>query len=125
MNGVTVRVLIAGIFNGPDHHALKWAEVGEEIVVASGAYANSLREDGFVAFGNTKDERAALDAELARLQAEMDELDDAQSKYDAVKQEWDANTEEPGGPSSPEVAANIMAENVKKVFKGNRSTKKG
>lgn len=43
-----VRVLVAGVYNGPDHKAQQ-AKVGELIEVAGGAYAASLVADGFVA----------------------------------------------------------------------------
>jgi hypothetical protein len=50
-----VRVLRAGVFNGPGrsgesrHRALPWASEGALIEVADGAYAESLLADGWVA----------------------------------------------------------------------------
>ncbi len=46
---LTVKVLVAGVYNGPRHKALPPAKVGDIITVAAGAYADSLIEDGFVA----------------------------------------------------------------------------
>ncbi|MCI0726426.1 MAG: helix-hairpin-helix domain-containing protein [Chloroflexi bacterium] len=44
-----VRILKAGIYNGPGHKALPWAEEGDVITVATALYANSLMADGLVA----------------------------------------------------------------------------
>lgn len=43
-----VQVLRAGVFNGPGHKALPWANEGAVIEVADGPYAVSLIADGLV-----------------------------------------------------------------------------
>jgi hypothetical protein len=43
-----VRVLVAGIYNGPGHRALPWAEVGAVIEVADAEYADRLVAAGLV-----------------------------------------------------------------------------
>lgn len=44
-----VQVLRAGVFNGPGHKSLPWANEGAVIEVADGPYAVSLIADGLVA----------------------------------------------------------------------------
>ena len=43
-----VRVLEAGIYNGPEHKSLGQCEVGEIIPVVTGGYSQYLIENGFV-----------------------------------------------------------------------------
>ena len=46
--GAMVRVLGAGVFNGPGHRALPGAEAGSVIEVADGEYAGRLAAMGLV-----------------------------------------------------------------------------
>lgn len=43
-----VRVLVAGLYNGPDHHNPTQAQPGDVIEVAGGWYAAELVERGMV-----------------------------------------------------------------------------
>lgn len=43
-----VCVVVAGIYNGPGHRALPWAETGAVIEVADGRYAELLIREGLV-----------------------------------------------------------------------------
>lgn len=43
-----VRVLKAGLFNGPDHHNPVYAQPGDIIEVPGGWYAEGLLEQGWV-----------------------------------------------------------------------------
>lgn len=44
-----VRVLVAGVYNGPGHRSLPWAEAGAVIDVATGPYGDALIQQGLVA----------------------------------------------------------------------------
>jgi hypothetical protein len=44
----TVRVLVAGVYNGARHKSLGWRKAGEVIEVAGGAYAADLVAAGLV-----------------------------------------------------------------------------
>lgn len=46
--GVEVEVLVADVYNGPDHKSLGRQEVGSIISIASGGYSAYLIEHGFV-----------------------------------------------------------------------------
>ena len=43
-----VVVVVPGIYNGSEHRALPWAEVGTVIEVADGWYGDTLLEQGIV-----------------------------------------------------------------------------
>ena len=43
-----VVVVVAGVYNGPEHRAQPWAEAGAVIEVADGWYADTLLEQGCV-----------------------------------------------------------------------------
>jgi len=48
MNMMQVRVLVAGVYNGPGHRALPWAEAGAVVTVADAEYAERLMAGGCV-----------------------------------------------------------------------------
>ncbi len=111
ISGVNVRVLVAGVFNDADHHALPFAHVGDEITVAGGDYAESLRADGLVALVDGGSEQDALSAELAALQAEIDALETkGPTAVEQLELDMKSDTEEPGGPSSPQIASGLHAQ---------------
>jgi hypothetical protein len=43
-----VVVVVAGVYNGPEHRALPWAEAGAVVEVADGWYGDTLIERGCV-----------------------------------------------------------------------------
>lgn len=43
-----VVVVVAGVYNGPEHRALPWAEAGAMVEVADGWYGDTLLEQGCV-----------------------------------------------------------------------------
>jgi hypothetical protein len=51
-----VRVVIGGIYNGPGHRALPWAEPGALIEVADAEYGARLLAEGRVAEVTTRTE---------------------------------------------------------------------
>ena len=69
--GIQVKVLVANVYNDPDHHALPMAKVGSIITVAAGGYFQSLREEGFVVPVDNTAEQAAIKSELADLANKM------------------------------------------------------
>ena len=44
-----VVVMVAGVYNGPGHRSLPWAEAGAVIEVAGGPYGDALVREGLVA----------------------------------------------------------------------------
>lgn len=48
-----VRVLVAGVFNGPGQRALPWAEPDAVVEVADGEYARRLEAAGMVSLALT------------------------------------------------------------------------
>lgn len=44
--GRQVMIVVAGIYNGPNHKSLGWIEAGDLVTVAVGPYADSLIQDG-------------------------------------------------------------------------------
>ena len=100
-----VRILIDGVYNGPDHKTLGPCKVGE-IVAVAGSTAHLLLEDGFVEIYDEQVERA----EQTRLDAELRALDEqirlAQNPDDSEDEEEDgkeepATVEEPKSPKTP------------------------
>jgi hypothetical protein len=47
-DAMKVMVLVAGVYNGPEHRALPWAEAGAVVEVADGWYGDTLIARGCV-----------------------------------------------------------------------------
>jgi predicted flap endonuclease-1-like 5' DNA nuclease len=64
-----VKVIEPGVYNGPGHRALRSAQAGDEITVASHDYAQSLEASGFVEIlaGRDKDKKPYAPPNLTRL----------------------------------------------------------
>lgn len=64
-----VKVIQPGVYNGPGHRALRRAQAGDEITVASHDYAQSLEASGFVEIlaGRGKDKKPYAPPNLTKL----------------------------------------------------------
>ena len=65
MGVMLVQVLVAGVYNGPGHRSLPWAEAGTVIEVATGPYGDALVREGLVALPPADVRIGPSDAQVA------------------------------------------------------------